>query len=139
MYTEQSGKTGEFTAHLVNVASNLFLDLYPDDLKLPQNDYYKAHWMPVHTFLRVWQIEPTLRMAVMEPDGLKRVLEAKPDAVRHEKVGTILLTASPKELQAFLLDHLSAKGVFGEPDDFARVIVPPAPGTNQPPERGLAP
>jgi hypothetical protein len=132
IYKDKDGKTGEFLAHLVNVSSNLFLDLYPVDLKLPQNDYYRAHWMPVHTFLRVWGIEPSLRMAAMSPDGIKRLLEAEPDAVRHEQVdGTILLTAAPKELQAFLLTHLNAKDVFDDPDDLKRVATPP--GTNPAP------
>jgi len=117
VFTDNEGKTGEFSAHLLKVKDTLFLDLYPAEAKLTQNDFYKMHLVRAHTFMWVKQIQPTLQMTCLDADWTKKFLETNPTAVRHEKTedNGIVLTAAPKELQAFLLANLNTKGAFGEP------------------------
>ncbi|HNT36601.1 MAG TPA: hypothetical protein PKH07_16560 [bacterium] len=105
VYIDNSKAKGEFSGHLVKSGDCIFLDLYPSKPELDENDFYKIHLIPVHTFLLVRQVEPKLQMAILKPDALKKVLTANPDAIKHEKVEDgVLLTAQPKELQAFLVN-----------------------------------
>jgi len=120
------GKTGEFEAHLLKLGNTLFLDLYPDGKSLDElnrNDFYKSHLIPGHTFAKVTRIEPTLQMGFLNPDWLKELSEQNPKAIRHEKVSDrIVLTASTRELQEFVLKNLNTKGAFGdEPSNLKRI------------------
>jgi hypothetical protein len=121
VYTDENGRRGEFIAHLLKAEGQRFLDLFPVEPYLQQNDFYRGHLLPVHTFLLISQIEPTLRMSCLDPEWLKRFLARNQAAIRHEKLDDeILLTASPKQLQKFLLTHLKTKGAFGEPSELRR-------------------
>ena len=119
--TDKNGKTGTFAGHLVRLDGTLFLDLFPQEPKLPQSEFYKAYIARLHTFLLVEQVTPTLRMAPMDMDWLREYVQQNPDAIRHEEIdGQILLTASTKQLQEFLIKHRKTKGAFGKPSDMVR-------------------
>lgn len=99
----------------------MFLDLFPNDPGLKQNDFYQFHFLSVHTFAHVKQIKPTLQMSFPNPGWLKKLVAENPEAIRHEKIdGEVVLTASTKELQAFWIKHLETKGAFGEPSNMNR-------------------
>ena len=113
VYTDCDGKKGEFLVHLVSIEGNMFLDLYPSDPDLPYSAFYQVHLIPAHTFIFVKQIEPTLQMAIMHPDGLEQLLDKDPNAIQCEKIeDKILLTASAKELQAFLVKNIKTDKFF---------------------------
>ncbi|MCK5272122.1 MAG: hypothetical protein KAJ52_06075, partial [Sedimentisphaerales bacterium] len=113
VYTDKNEKKGEFLVHLVNLEGNMFLDLFPSKPDLPYNEFYKMHLFPVHTFIFVKQIEPTLQMAVMHPDGLEQLLDKDPNAIQCEKIeDKIILTASAKELQVFLVKNIKTDKFF---------------------------
>lgn len=117
IYTDKDGRPGEFEARLVKLGKQMFLDLFPEDPKLPENAYYKYHLLRAHTFLRVSVSASQMQLAGMDPTWLKSLLASDPDAIRHETVNdTIVFTASPKELQTFLMKH------GGDPKAFAAVI-----------------
>jgi len=125
VYTDK-GKTGEFEVRLLKLGGTLYLDLFAegDGLKdSKRNDFYLSHFIPGHTFAKVTQIGPTLRMAFMNPDWLKKLLEKDPKAIGHQLIGEdrIVLTAPTRELQEFVLKH--AKEAFGsdEPSDLKRI------------------
>lgn len=121
VYTDGDGNAGTFVVHLLRIDGQLFLDLFPGDPELKQNLFYRSHLLPVHTFAHVRQIEPILQMSFPDPDWLKEHVATKSDAIRHEKVDDqIILTASTKDLQAFWLKHLNAKGAFGKPSNLKR-------------------
>ena len=125
-YIDKDGKKGEFDVHLLKVKNRRFLDFFPADPDLKQNDFYQAHILPVHTFVQVQQIEPTLQMAMMESDWIKKFLQKNPDAIKHEKVDdTIVLTAQPKELQAFLIKHEKTPDAWGECTNLSRRVGSP--------------
>jgi len=115
LYVDEKGKKGEFAVHLLKVGDRRFLDLYPADPDLQQNDFYKAYLLRVHTFMSVQQQADTLQMSFMNFDWLKKHLQEHPDAVKHEKVDDgVLLTAQPKELQAFLVQHDKTPDAWSE-------------------------
>lgn len=115
-YTDDEGRPGRFVVHLVKVGDHWFLDLYPEDPKLKQNGFYQLHLFPVHTFLLVREITPELRLSPMAVDWFKELIQEHPEALRHEIEGDrILVTASTRELQAFLLAHVGDPKAFSEP------------------------
>lgn len=111
--TESDGKKGNFKVHLVKIEEHLFLDIYPETPEIDANSFYIWHLRPVHTFMKVEQLAPTLKVATLDLDWCTKYLKENPTAISHEITDdTILLTAKPKELQAFLLKHLNTEGAW---------------------------
>ena len=121
-YTDESGASGRFTAHLLKLDGDLYLDLFPEDPELKENDFYKMHIVAAHTFMRVKQISPRLQMAFMDYDWLDQLLKKTPEALKHEKQeDRVIITASTKELQAFLRKYSKAEGLWDDFSDMKRV------------------
>jgi len=124
IYLDKEDKKGLFDVYLVKLESEFFLDLYPSQLPCGQiDDPEKVVWLynvffllPVHTFIRVDSVDPRLKMILTDDDDMKKLLDEDPNAVRHEVVegydGKIMLTASTKELQAFVLKYADDGRVF---------------------------
>jgi hypothetical protein len=124
---DEQGKKGEFSVHLLKVGDQRFLDLFPLDPELKQNDFYRIHLMPVHTFLRVRQERDSLRVSILNYDWLQKLLKENPGAIKHEVVDdSVLLTAKPKELQAFLLKHEKTAEAWDEGAPMPRVAQKPS-------------
>lgn len=108
IYIDDRGKVGRFDAALVRLGELRFLDIYPKELDDQMNGFYKGHWVPAHTFVKVEEISDQLRIRFMAPDKLKKMLDEKPELLKHEIVdGSILLTASTKDLQQFVQKYSS--------------------------------
>ena len=142
LVTDEKGKKGEFTVYLVRIQDSakadkekesarqtlLFLDLYPKEPKLEANDFYKYHLLPVHTFLKIEQPGTSLKIRAMNPEKLQEMLKDKPDLIKHEVVeDRIVLTASTKQLQKFMLEHANDEGLFGDPTEMERIEPKDAP------------
>ena len=57
---------------------------HPDDETLDNlNDISKIHFVPAHTFLRVFQTDPNLQLQWLD---IKSVLEEDPNLLKHEKI-----------------------------------------------------
>jgi len=118
--TDEEGRNGSFAACLVKLGDRLFLDVLPDrfpsdeqdieKMKLPYNGFFFA---PVHTFIRVDSIGEQLTLWITDDEQFKELVEAEPTAVRYEEVNErLVLTASTKELQAFVAKHAGDKRLF---------------------------
>ena len=119
---DESQKEAKFEIHLVEIGTGRFLDIYPEDLDDEMNKFYQMHFFPVHTFMRVYQIEPTLRLAMLNGRWLDDYLAAKPDSCGHEFVNNeIILTASTDQLQAFLKENLDNEDAFETPTEFKKL------------------
>jgi len=71
--------------------------------------------------MAVLQTEPAIRISSLEPEWLKKFLDKQPLALRQERIsGELVITASLKELQMFLLTHLKTEGAFSEPSELKR-------------------
>jgi len=122
VYTDDKGKTGRFVAHLLKLDGQMFIDLFPTDPELSQSDFYAFHILPVHTFMYVRQIRPTLQMSFPDVDRLKALLAKDPAAIKHEKIeDEIILTAGTPEMQAFWIRHTGTNGLFGDLSDLRPV------------------
>jgi len=120
IFSDEEDKKGSFIAHLVKLQSRLFLDVYPSELPWESNDSDKTDWpynsvflIPAHTFLKIDSIEPRLKMRMTLESKMEELLKDSPDAVKHTFVGDrLVLTASTKELQAFILKYADDERVF---------------------------
>jgi hypothetical protein len=115
---EKEGKQSKLVAHLVEIDSQRFLDLYPaDDAELEGGDWLKFHLVPAHLFLHVTQTKPKLVLAAMNPDEVGKLLKEKPEMIKHEVIedDRVVLTDSPENLQKFLLAGLKIEKFFGDP------------------------
>ncbi|HLG13880.1 MAG TPA: hypothetical protein VJH03_05040 [Blastocatellia bacterium] len=111
-----SDKAENYIAHLVKLGDKRFLDVKPDPS--PACDWSGLRW---HMFFLVSQTEPTLRLWDLNDEWVETLLKKNPAALKHEIVdGDLLLTASTKQLQDFVLRNVSTKGVFTDPVDYAR-------------------
>jgi len=116
-------KEGRFEAHLVELKGMMFLDVYPDGETMEGvQGLYKMHLLPVHTFLRVDQIEPKLQLRTLDYEKVSEMLKKDPNLLKHEVLEEdhIVLTAPTKRLQEFMVKYANAEGVFGDTTEFIR-------------------
>jgi len=121
IFSDDKGQKGSFVAHLVKLRNKLFLDVYPDKLPWEPDDPNKVKWLfnsflliPAHTFIKIDSIEPQLKMRLIwEDDKMEELLKEDPNAVKHTSIeDRLILTASTKELQAFVLEYADDNRVF---------------------------
>jgi len=121
--TDEEGKKGSFSAHLVKLGGRLFLDVYPDefpcaDMEDPNKTefaYNSFFLVPAHTFIKIDSIGPELKMRLTDDEEMETLLKEDPNAVKHEIIeGKPVLTASTKELQAFVLKYADDERLFSE-------------------------
>lgn len=122
VYTDEKGKKGPFDAGLGKIDNVMYLNIFPQEPELKENDYYKFHILRAHSFIRIERIEPNLVMRVMDPDTLKKMLENDPNLIKHEIVeDRLVLTASTEELQKFMKAHTNDEGFFAEATECERM------------------
>ncbi len=62
-----------------------------------------------------------LQIAFLDDDWLRKRIEEGEVNIAHERLGTdILLTASTKDLQMFVLKYAEDKEAFPDPEEFRR-------------------
>ncbi len=121
--TDEEGKKGSFVARLVKLQDKLFMDVYPTALPSDVNDPGKMAWplnllflIPAHTFLKIDSMEPTLKIRLTLESEMKKLLAEDPNAVEHTLVDDrLVLTASTKELRAFVLKYANDDRLFTSP------------------------
>jgi hypothetical protein len=110
---EEEGE-GMFEAHLLKLGDYMFLDLYPEEPETG-SEFYNMHVIPAHSFIRVSLEGHVLRLGFFDLDWLKKNIEEGKVSIKHERRDdTIVLTASTKELQEFVLKHIEEAFVFEE-------------------------
>jgi len=120
IFTGEDGMKGSFVAHMLKLQDKLFLDVYPSELPWDPEDPNEIEWpyntlflIPTHTFVKIDSAGPRLKMRLMLETQLKELIEEDPDAIEHVVVeDRLILTASTKELQAFVLKCADGDKVF---------------------------
>ena len=115
-----------FDAHLLRLGPHRFLDMTPHRDGLPQDvmpDIFEMSLIPGHLFLKVTQIEPVLRMAMLDPDWIEKRLKEHPSDLVHVKPRDkeIVLTAPTADLQKFILRHANDKDAFGDASELKKI------------------
>lgn len=115
-------RSGRFEAHLCQLGKYIFLDLYPQDTQAAATDFYKAHLIAAHSFLKVSLDGDDLHLAPLSHDWAENMIARKKFEIAHEVLdgGAVVLTASTQELQAFVLKHAEDPEAFAEAEAFHR-------------------
>jgi hypothetical protein len=126
---EKEGGEGQFNAHLFKLKEACFLDIIPTDCKYATNQagLVNCAMFPGHLLIRVSQIEPELKLALFNFDWLEKYLQEHPKALAHRRQEkSIVLTATTRDLQAFVLKHLGDGELFEKPAAMVRKTNAPA-------------
>ncbi len=115
----QNGKDERYVAHLVDIGGDLFMDLYPAEVKYDSD--FSMNFFPVHTFMKLSIRDKKLDMTFFDLDKLNKLFERNLIRLRHENVdGTVVITAQPKELQKFLDKYSDDDSVFEETETYSK-------------------
>lgn len=126
--TDEDGRKGLFEAQLVKLEDKLFFDIYSEEFPCEIEDanktelFYNAFFLiPAHTFAKVDFTEPKLKLTLTDDETMGELLEAEPNAVKFESVDDgVVLTASTKELQKFVLKYADDERLFSEEIELVR-------------------
>jgi hypothetical protein len=120
IFTDEEGKKGSFIAHLLKLDVKLFMDAYPSEIPWEPKDPNNIEWpyntlflIPTHTVLKIDSTKPVLKIRMTNEEKMKELLKENPTAIQHTFVeNRLVLTASTKELQAFILKYTDDERVF---------------------------
>jgi len=120
-FTWTNNKPMVFEGHLFKLKGQAFIDFFAINSEVET--------IPPHYLMKVVQGPPTLRLATLNEDWLKKLLKRQPKLARHTTIKTdpehsedyrIVLTAETAELQRFITRHLNADEAWETPTDFER-------------------
>jgi hypothetical protein len=122
IFTDKDGHKGSFTTYLLKLQDRMFLDAYPSELPWESEDpnkvdfpYNNLFLLPTHTFIKIDSIGPQLKMRLTLDSKMEELLKENPDAVQHTMIeDRLVLTASTKELQAFVLKYIDNENLFAD-------------------------
>lgn len=111
VYTENE-EPAKFQAHLLKLGDFLFLDIFPEESGM-KNGLYKGLLIPAHGFSRIWMEGDSVRLAYLDPDWLKGMIDQKKVKIDHDFIDqSIILTAQTKDLQKFALKYAEDAKAF---------------------------
>lgn len=115
---DKDGRKSVLAACLVKLGDRRFLDIFPDQFPSGESDPEKTIFnaflfLPSHTFIRVDAIGDQLKIRFTDDQEFKKLVEAEPKAVAYATTerGPVL-TASTKELQAFVTEYADDERLF---------------------------
>ena len=119
IFSNEEGQKVSFFAGMSTGFERFFLNVFPSQFPCAQQDpnqdweLNSFFFIGGHSFIIIDSIEPELKMRWITNDAIKELLEEDPNAVKHELVeDRVILTASTKELQAFVLKYADDSKVF---------------------------
>jgi len=119
VYTENE-EPAKFQAHLLKLGDFLFLDIFPEESEI-KNGLYKGLLIPAHGFSRIWIERDSVRLAYLDPDWLKGMIDKKKVNIGHDFIDQgIILTAETKELQNFALKYAEDIKAFSNKTELHR-------------------
>lgn len=111
-----------YEVHLVKIAENYFIDLYP--ILDTNSGLFTANAFPVHTFMKVNFTDDNFELISFDLEKLNDMFVKKLVRLRHENVGgNILITAQPEQIQKFLEVYSDNQEVYEEAITYSRVAV----------------
>ena len=86
-----------------------------------KNGLYKGLLIPAHGFSRIWIEGDLVRLAYLDPDWLKGVIDKKRVNIDHDFIDQgIILTALTKDLQKFALKYAEDVKAFSNKSELHR-------------------
>jgi hypothetical protein len=121
LFLKEEEDTLRFEVHLFKLQNRLFLDLYPQSREKDDETFWGLHFLALHSILFVKQIEPALQLAPLGQQWLKNQIKSDSLCIAHETIGDrLILTASSKELQNFIINRIQTEDAFDTIDTYHR-------------------
>lgn len=115
-FEQQSGNTTVYRAQLGRLGKLWFLDSYP--AKGPQ-DY---HLIPAHIISRISLNGDTLRIASLESDWLRQMIDSRELEIEHVRIdGDVILSASTEALKDLVQRFAEDSDAFPNPGTLIRL------------------
>ncbi len=117
------GDTIWYEAHYLKLNNDYYLDLFPlNGGPFNQDDLLIRNYFPVHSFIKM-ELEPDKAVVyTFDEDKLLQLFKQNRIRLQHEMVDDyVLITASTKDLQRFILKYSKDREVFGEPGVFIKI------------------
>lgn len=113
-YTDKEGKKAPLIARLGKIGEITVAELRADDPAPDSSDVYKAHLLPLYSFLVIRETKPELKFAIMRQDWLKKFLDDHPKDLQTTALDkdNLIVTSSTADFQRFLLRHYQDEGVL---------------------------
>ncbi|MCX7918286.1 MAG: hypothetical protein N3A72_01505 [bacterium] len=108
-----------FDAYLIQLDKYRFLDLYPGKLEEAKdmNIYYMLHLIPMHSISKVWFENDKLYLSFLNQEWFEKQIEQKKVSLPYAKINDrIVLTASAREIQRFILQYADDTSAFQKPE-----------------------
>jgi hypothetical protein len=110
--TKDGKSPASFVAHLTGLGGYRFLDLYPAEPAMG-NDNYAFHFVPAHSIHRIWLEGDVLRTAMLNQDWLDSKIQQRELEISHTVVdGEMVLTAPTADLQRLVVKYAEDEGAF---------------------------
>ena len=94
-----------FKGYLVELDGMLYLDLFPES-NVMCSEFYADHYQPMHTIMRIDQIEPVLQMSGMNTAETRRILEENDINIDFADIGNdLVFTASTVSMQDLVINY----------------------------------
>jgi hypothetical protein len=115
-------KPARFEARLFALGGMTFLDLHPKPLG-EEVGLYPENFVPAHSLARVTIAKDSISIATMDGHWLEQLSDRNQLDLKHERLNDdmIALTASTRDLQAFVLKHANDKEAFGDASVLHRI------------------
>lgn len=106
-----------YRVHLVRLDDQLFIDFFPADHSEEQP--YSLTWLvPTHSFGKIEFIgQQGLQLKFFDNEWLETLFEQRKIRIKHERLDddTIVLSASPEELQQFVIKYSGTSQAYLDP------------------------
>jgi hypothetical protein len=113
-YTLRNGESPKLQGRLMKLGGELFLDVTPAEAK-------DAFNIPGHLFVRIRVSGDTLQTALLDADWAEHAADYGTLGLSHLRIGSeVVLTASPKELQAFVARYAGDSSIFKNHEEYRR-------------------
>ncbi|MBN2588827.1 MAG: hypothetical protein JXA96_03110 [Sedimentisphaerales bacterium] len=124
----REGDKGSFNAVLMKLGSNLFLDIYPNKEPWDEEDpnnikfIFNAFFLiPTHSIIKVDSIGQQLLLKLTQDEEFEEFIKDYPDAIQYaDNENVKVLTASTKELQAFIKKYSDDDRLFPDENKLVR-------------------
>lgn len=110
---------------LVLLDGKRYLDILPNkNTSLNVGNWFQSGLLRAHLFLKLETQDGTVLLSVMNPETVEKLIKESPTIIKHEVTqDTIVLTAKPKDLQAFIKKYRDTVKFFGEPLELKPKII----------------
>ena len=99
---------GAFTARLVELQGNRFVDLYPETPP-SKNGFYNCHLIPAHSFGRIWLAGDRLTIALLDPDWLRSDEASQVQLERISLDDYLVISAVTADLRRFATKYAGTR------------------------------